>query len=674
MLEKLEVRRFLDAELFENTLFIRGTPFGDDVQIEQTGNLILISIQPESFTQQFNLSQIRRFDVELDEGNDLLEMDHLITRSATVRGGDGDDTITTASGNDSLDGGEGNDLLNGGFDLGLSRDVYVGGLGFDVVDFRTQNRPLKIDFDGDDDDGIRGERDNVTTTIEGVLGGGAADVITSNLTTGVTIQGNAGNDTINTSGGDDRITGGRGNDFISTRGGDDFLAGGAGRDTLIGGTGVDTASWFDTNRDVNLSIDGISNDGETGESDQIGTDIENLEGGGGDDTITGSAGPNVLTGGGGRDRINGLAGDDVLNGNDENDTLDGGLGNDTMDGGTGSDRFAGGGGTDTATYRTRGQRLIVTVNNVANDGAANERDDVRTDVEIIEGGFDSDSITGSALANTLLGGAGNDTLVGGAGNDQMDGGPGNDDMDGQAGSDVFFGGPGTGDIANFSARTTPVTVDVDDVALDGSPSELDNVLLDVEVVIGGSAGDTLVGRSGNQRLFGRAGNDTLLGGAGNDALEGGDGDDLLNGEGNNDDLRGGAGIDTVDYSLALSDVTITLDNMADDGGMGETDNVRADIEVLIGGPLDDEIEGAAGPQTVIGGAGNDTIDGMSGDDSLDGGIGDDSLIGGTGNDTLIGGIGNDIIRAIDLVEDTIDGGLGTDQAFSDFVDQVLNVP
>jgi Ca2+-binding RTX toxin-like protein len=58
-----------------------------------------------------------------------------------------------------------------------------------------------------------------------------------------------------------------------------------------------------------------------------------------------------------------------------------------------------------------------------NDGdvAANERDDIRADVENLLAGAGNDEITGNALNNAIEGRIGNDILRGGEGDDQLDG-------------------------------------------------------------------------------------------------------------------------------------------------------------------------------------------------------------------------------------------------------------
>ena len=77
---------------------------------------------------------------------------------------------------------------------------------------------------------------------------------------------------------------------------------------------------------IAASIDGVANDGEAGEGDNIATDVESIVGGSAGDTLTGGAGNETLIGGAGNDTLSGLAGDDVLDGGAGADHLDGGAG------------------------------------------------------------------------------------------------------------------------------------------------------------------------------------------------------------------------------------------------------------------------------------------------------------------------------------------------------------
>jgi RTX calcium-binding nonapeptide repeat (4 copies) len=89
---------------------------------------------------------------------------------------------------------------------------------------------------------------------------------------------------------------------------------------------------------VIVSIGDGANDGAPGEHDDVQTDVENVTGGAGDDTLTGDAGANRIDGGGGNDVISGGPGQDTLVGGDGNDTIharDGEL--DTIECGNGAD-------------------------------------------------------------------------------------------------------------------------------------------------------------------------------------------------------------------------------------------------------------------------------------------------------------------------------------------------
>src|SRR5204862_2764067 len=96
---------------------------------------------------------------------------------------------------------------------------------------------------------------------------------------------------------------------------------------------------------------------------------------------------------------------------------------------------------------------------------------------------------------------------------------------------------------------------------------------------------------GNDALVGGPGNDTLNGLAGNDTLDGGLGSDFL---------VGGSGNDTADYSQRTENVTLNADGVANDGALGENDNIQGDVETLVGGAGDDAITGGAGNERLVG--------------------------------------------------------------------------
>jgi hypothetical protein len=160
---------------------------------------------------------------------------------------------------------------------------------------------------------------------------------------------------------------------------------------------------------------------------------------------------------------------------------------------------------------------------------------------------------------------------------------------------------------------------------------------------------TVTGTPGPDVLVGTSHADTLSGGAGDDRLRGRGGDDVLDGGPGSDDLSGGPGVDAVVYP-GPDPVTVTIDDLANDGPSGAHDNVQTDVE------------------DVYGGSGPDRLVGSAGDNMLDGGAGDDVIDGGAGADQLFGGPGNDRLEARDGRRDTVDCGPGADIAIVDTLD------
>jgi Ca2+-binding RTX toxin-like protein len=151
--------------------------------------------------------------------------------------------------------------------------------------------------------------------------------------------------------------------------------------------------------------------------------------------------------------------------------------------------------------------------------------------------------------------------------------------------------------------------------------------------------------------FGEAGNDDLAGSTSLDTLDGGPGDDILSPRGFGDVVNGGADFDTV--QMPGGGVTVTLDDAANDGAAGQaSENIHSDVEKVVGGSGNDQLDGSAGPNTLDGGDGNDTVNGLG------------------GADTLIGGGGNDVIQARDGAADAVSCGTGDDRAVVDAADQV----
>jgi Ca2+-binding RTX toxin-like protein len=537
-----------------------------------------------------------------------------------------------------------------------------------------------------------------------------------------TISGGDGTDTLQSDQGDDTLSAGSSGpvqvfgESLSAGEGDDvlhgstntngsgttFMQGGPGEDTLIGGPGFDAmvggaaadvfrggggnsdqASYSDSPVGVSVTINDVANDGAPGENDDVRTDVESVSGSPFPDVINGSSANNSLSGLSGADTLRGLEGGDFLDGGEDGDTLTAGDGNDIMRGGFGTpaaDTYFGGPDIDQVVYddRPNADPLSITIDNVADDGSTGENDNIRTDVENVDGGPGPDTITGSNEDNVLQGRDGDDTIVGAGGDDTLRGDIGfgsfgDDDLNGGGGDDLLFGGLGGNDdfrgsagfdTVSYSELSTGTGTDVtiNDIANDGPAGENDNVRTDVESVFGGSGVDDITGSPGP---------DVLLGFAGTDTLDGAGGDDLLDGEGpqfftpEGDVLIGGTGVDAVSYASHFNPVTADIDDIADDGILGENDRVRTSVENLFGGSSNDTLTGSADANIVDGGQGSST-------DVVNGLGGPDFLSGGPAFDTYNGASGNDHIHSRDGAADAVDCGPNTDSVEADAADTLAN--
>ena len=200
-------------------------------------------------------------------------------------GGEGNDVLSGGTGADVISGGAGNDTLRGATDAALDvaadvlngdegddtfdagnatngGDTFNGGAGTaDVVSYALRTTAVTVTIGAGANDGQASETDTVAADVEGVTGGSGDDSLT----------GGAGNDTLNGGAGDDTLTGGDGNDVFNGGDGDDSLVAGAlttdGADTYNGGAGLDVVTYAARSIGVTVSIDGVANDGETGEDE-----------------------------------------------------------------------------------------------------------------------------------------------------------------------------------------------------------------------------------------------------------------------------------------------------------------------------------------------------------------------------------------------------------------------
>jgi Ca2+-binding RTX toxin-like protein len=380
----------------------------------------------------------------------------------TITGGAGDDELLGMDGGDFISGREGNDRM---LELDDQRNVLDGGPGVD------------------------------------------------------TITGGAGPDEVHGGPGDDRLLlGSEGDDLIDGGEGDDELDAGPGpspfqrdADVLIGGPGLDRATYGRRAEPVRASMADGANDGAPGEGDDVRPDVEQLRGGAGNDHLVGGPADDAIDGFGGGDEIDAGPGADQLDGGGDDAS------GDTLRGGPGADVLSGRSGDDS-----------------------------------LDGGEDTDRLAGEAGADRLGGGAGADTLDGGPGDDELEGGPG---------GDAIGGGEGI-DTVRYPQGGARIQVTIDDVANDGEVAldedghtrieegatsrEGDNVDATNERVTATRSDDTVEGDGSPNRLEGAAGEDFLNGSGGADTLSGGGASDaIVSRDGSRDRVSCGAGYDYV---------------------------------------------------------------------------------------------------------------------------------
>ena len=602
-----------------------------------------------------------RGDIVFTYGSDRIDNSGLIVGSVTFT--EGDDRFFGARGR-----------LFGDMVLGAGNDWAWSGRANDQV------------FGGDGDDQISG--------------GFGDDVLFAGLGDDL-LLGEEGNDTLTGGGGLDALIGGEGNDILISDGGN-LLSGGRGEDLYRLGTGRDvvvleTGSGADVVEGFDISVDRFQLGGQvfTGMT-AIGSDTLLVHGGGtvlirgvtglslsgwnalatgasdgrllvgefASDILAGAGGRDVLLGAGGDDQLNGGAGDDLLDGGDGYDELEGGDGDDHLTDHGGGGRLSGGAGADVIFGSSAAETLLggadgdLLIGGGGNDvlfgdGAADS----------LLGGDGNDLIDGGTGANALYGEAGDDTIMGGAdgelirggiGDDVIHGGGGDDLLFGDGGDDLIHGGSGNDKIDSVAGNSTVYGGDGNDsitaqgvnvYLYGGDGDDVINAVQSRWVDVNGGAGDDLVYASGYGLTSGGDGNDQVWGSNLNDRLQGGAGDDQISG-------GGGAGVDTADYSDALSYVTIDLKISGPQDTHGSGRDYLMSIANLIGSNHDDVLIGGFGSSQFEGGAGNDRLVGEEGDDRLLGGLGNDRLEGGSGWDILVGGTGND----------SQDGGEGTDWA------------
>lgn len=273
------------------------------------------------------------------------------------------------------------------------------------------------------------------------------------------------------------------------------------------------------------------------------TEINGL---GGNDTITAANVNTLIHAGAGVDSVYGGSGNDTIYGDDGNDTLRGYDGNDTIYGGDGDDAIVGNGGTD-----------------VIYGGAGNDilSADIGGPGQIISGGTGNDSIDAGSDEDVLY------NL--GDGHDQIHSAMGITDLRLGSGitlNDLSFSVQGSSlriDIAGVQAGSITVT-DIELYGLSGLYFADDSSLtwqdmLDLAgwvppgpVLTGTSGDDTLIGVGTTLEIYGLGGNDNITGGSFTTHIDGGAGNDTIYDLGWSATILGGDGNDNISGSYSAS--------------------------------------------------------------------------------------------------------------------------
>ncbi len=446
-----------------------------------------------------------------DAGSACLEqIQYAGNASGTILGSDSDNYIGSSTGNDWLEGKGGDDFLFSG----AGDDHLEGGAGNDELD-GWQGADTMIGGTGDDDYNVNSSSDVVTEYADE-----GTDTVKVRMSS-YTLAANIENADLRYHSGSISVTGNSAaNVFIM----------GTGEQSVIGGAGIDTASYAYTAA-VSIDLWTWAFDGEA--VDDYLSGIENLTGSAYDDVLRTLGTASVIDGGPGADTMEGRAGSDVYYVDNAGDLVIEGAG-----GGTDEVRIRNLASYDLPDYVEKLTNATSHIFTGTGNSLSNE----------INGGTAVDYLHGADGHDTLNGGDGDDELHGDGDHDVLNGGSGSDLMYGGYGNDVFYVesegdtvveliGEDTDTV--YTTLTTYVLSDnvenlvfsgAGDPALDFTGSDVGNILIGKanDDCLGGLDGaDELQGNAGDDVLMGDGGDDLLIGGAGADILCGGNGGDLF---------------------------------------------------------------------------------------------------------------------------------------------------
>ncbi|MEK7415131.1 MAG: calcium-binding protein, partial [Planctomycetota bacterium] len=321
-------------------------------------------------TRTFNFNA---FEI-LNGGNNADTFNLVGVESGTLNGNNGDDTIAFAEGatlNGTFDGGAGNDTLR-----------FVG---------NTSGRGITLSSVGATD-GFNGATAGGTfANVNTLVGGNGSDTLTG-LNSGQWNINGATNQYVSTNtltfSAVDNLVGGAGDD-TSTFANSASISG-----TINGAGGVNTLNYSAYTTSVNVNLAAGTTTGTTGVSN-----IRDIIGGSGNDSLTGDGGNNTITGNGGDDTLSGSGGDDLY----------------IFNAGWGVDTVSDTSGSDTLDFTSISTNLNVIIESViVTDGLGNALTHSGNEIESLLLGSGNDTIAisnGAATSVVVDAGAGNDTLT-----------------------------------------------------------------------------------------------------------------------------------------------------------------------------------------------------------------------------------------------------------------------
>ncbi|MFP3544106.1 VCBS domain-containing protein [Rhizobium sp. SIMBA_035] len=505
-----------------------------------------------------------------DDGNDTLIGG---AGDDTINGGDGDDTIiyTIGDGADVIDGGAGNDTLkistSSAPDAGyLYEYIKYDGTNLVMTPVLPNGQPAPAPY-------------NATLTVTGVE---TLDIALGNSNTLVFGQGGgdlaaAGVTDVKVTGDDTDTTIWFSNVSSDTRleatlgGGNDTYVGGGQHvsQSVDGGAGNDSINFSQVSETFNIDLESgvtirTSYGGDAIATDSL-TNFENAVGSNGNDTIRGTSDANVIDGGNGDDIIEGRGGADTLSGGDGNDRIT-----------AGSELIVNGGFKGPAEVMVSSGAQSIDLGggwNVTSGsvdllfvpGALNAKFPAGVNAVDMQGVSQGtiaqtfQTVAGETYTVTFLQATNPDALSHGLTESSVTVNVGGAT---QTFTDTADAGVNWSTVGGtFVERTVTFTATGSSTTLEfvaGGSSAYGSLIAEVSVTSnapsagatldGGAGNDVITGGTGDDTIYGGTGDDLIRGGAGNDKIYGGDGDDFISGGKGDDTLSGGTGNDTFSYS------------------------------------------------------------------------------------------------------------------------------